>query len=338
MRKKIWSLIICICFLLLSSNCILAQTNPFPTVIQEGEILPVKSSNAFASWGSTTPFVTGASQWPAITSSSSVQVTNPFLSYSENEFSAVTPWSAQTGYNVDFNTFSGFSGTAFSTDYLSSTGPTGSTTSFSQIVDLPHVTISSQYSDYEGAALTGWGLTETFGVTASESVSGNVTPWSGSHPQLEAMNILHSMDPGQILATDKVLAENAVYIGGQKVYLTSGYVNPYNTSHYYYSEHQTSTTAQMSTVNGLPIASSVYNQTYAPQGGYTNFSTYNYGFPSTDYRNQDNTTSGTISRNQAMTPNDVPLELDASSDENSGGVLIEGSGTGGVPAFYSGGL
>ncbi|MGA1872011.1 MAG: hypothetical protein ACMUJM_26135 [bacterium] len=312
MRKKIWGLILCICVLLLSNNLILAQNTPFPTVIDEGTALPVKASNAFASWGATAPFVKGSSQWPAITSSSSYQVTNPFLNYSTKEFFAATPWSAQTGYNLNLNTYSGWSGTTFSTDFASSAGPAGSTTSFSQLLDLPQVTISSYYSDYKSVALTGWGVTGTYGVTASESVSGKITPWTGTHPQLEAVNILQSMVPGQISATDRVLAENAVYIGGQKVYLTSGYVNPYSTSKYYYPEYKTSTTSKMTTVNGFPVAGSVYGQSYTPQGSYVNLPTYTYGFPSTDYRVQRTTTGETPSGTDTIITDDVPLEPDSS--------------------------
>ncbi|MGA1824645.1 MAG: hypothetical protein ACMUIP_08260, partial [bacterium] len=147
MKKKIGCLclILCICFLVLLCTSMFAQTISFPTVIDEGKALPVKTSNAYASWSSTIPFVTSAYQWPAVTSSTSFQATNPFLNYSKKEFSTVTPWSAQTGYNLNFNTYSGWSGTAFSTNILSSSGPTGSTTSFSQLLDLPQVTISSQY-------------------------------------------------------------------------------------------------------------------------------------------------------------------------------------------------
>lgn len=331
MKKNLLITFLLICTFLLSSTLIFAQ---LPTVIPDDHI-PSKTADfgVFPAQISTNPWLGTSDPFikPAggITSSYSYQVTNPILSFSESEFTTAAPWINQTGYNLGLNTLNPWSGSrsSFTTDYFSSVAPLGSTTSLSQTLNLPHVVIDTQYSAFQSGAMTAWGPRETVGVSSHESVIGKPTQWTGLHPQLEAVNILHSMGPAQILAMDRQLAENAVIIGGQRVYLTSAYVNTASSSNYFYPEHVTSTTAQFTSVGGYPVVSSVVSRSYTPSTSYYPIPPTYYGY---DYRTGATTATGSTVEEV------IEEKFVEDLEEGFEDTLIEGSGEGGVPEFHSG--
>jgi hypothetical protein len=215
---------------------------------------------------------------PAYTSGTTI--TTPVFGYNANQSYLVGPFSSQSNQDILMTTYTGSS---FGTFQRSTVNPLGSTSSTFSELKLPWVTVSTNISASQNVGTMGFIPVQSASVKIQSQVSSEDNPYAGMNPHVAGIYALRDNAVAGF-ALDKVLAEQPMYTGdGQKYYGTASYYNPYNESGYYFSNQNTTSIDQVTTVGGVPIESVSYRSTYYPDNYYPSYPessyipTYNYG-------------------------------------------------------------